>query len=148
MALGELFTDSAPPKHVEIGTGLLIDGKPVPSGVRVRVPADVAEHLIAQQWARGVDRGHQTPRGVLEWPPVRNIPGVGIGLDEWPTHMRPSWMRADGRVKRAEGLPHAVATYCTRCERVDYQREHAGADRARGVQRIVCKRCTESGHSE
>lgn len=140
MALGELFSSagSAPPKHVEIGTGLLIDGNPVPSGVRVRVPADMAEHLIAQRWAREVDRGHQTPRGVLTWHPVRSMPGVGVRLDEWPSHMRPAWMRTEARVRCAEGLPHLVPTYCTACERVNYGRVQNGAEQtARGVQRIV-----------
>lgn len=142
MGMGELFTDSAPPSYVEIGTGILIDGKPVPSGVRVRVPADIAKHLIAQQWAREVDRGHRTSRGVLEWQPVRTIPGVGIGLDEWPSHMRPRWMCAEARVKRAEGLPHLVPCQCTKCDRVSYGRDSGSAERtARGVRRTVCKRC-------
>lgn len=140
--MGELFTDSAPPILVETGTGLLIDGRPVPSGVRVRVPADIADFLVAQKWARKTEKGHATPRGVLEWQPVRQIPGVGVGLDEWPTYMRPSWMRAEARVKPNGRIPQAVPTYCTKCERVDYQPEHKGAERtARGVQRIVCKRC-------
>lgn len=147
MVLGELFTDSTRPKYVEVGAGLLIDGKPVPSGVRVRVPADVAAYLIAQRWAREVDRGHRTPRGVLEWHPVGGIPGVGVNLDEWPSHMRPLWMRAEGRVKRSAGLPHTVPTYCARCERVAYQRQRDDAESARGVQRVVCNRCIESsGH--
>lgn len=149
MALGKLFgsAESAPPKHVEIGTGLLIDGKPVPSGVRVRVPADMADYLIAQRWAREVDRGHRTPRGVLKWHPVRAMPGVGVGLEEWPSHMRPAWMRTDSRVRLAEGLPHLIPTYCTACERVNYGRQREGAERtSRGVQQIVCKDCIQPTH--
>lgn len=150
MAMAELFSVRAPHRYVQVGTGLLIDGKPVPSGVRVHVPDDIAQYIERQRWGHIVERPHlmvgrKGSRGHV-FDSFRYIPGAGVSVAEWPNHMRPTWMRPDGRVKRAEGLRAVVPVVCETCGAHGYARKRIGARRApRGdAYEIVCARCEKA----
>ncbi|KAF4410911.1 hypothetical protein [Streptomyces lycii] len=112
---------------VQLDAGVLIEGAPAPAGVRVQCPDDIAEYLIAQQWAHSVKGPHIIDRGTrqpLIWRAVRSIPGASVPLDEWPSWMRPAWMRASGRVKQWEdGKNIRVApAACPGCKKIQYVR--------------------------
>lgn len=159
MGSGELFTDSTPRSYVEIGAGLLIDGKPAPSGVRVRLPADLVEYIIAQQWGIHAEGPHlgfllnqkdaEKGRGVsIELRAPKAPPGVSLGLSEWSTHMRPLWLRAEGRVRRAE-LPAVFPCVCSRCGRTGYVRAGTRRTAQRGDAWFVrCGKCAQPTHVE
>lgn len=155
MTSGELFTDSAPRKYVEIGTGLLIDGKSVPSGVRVRLAQDVADHIVAERWGqradgphKGFERGTEGRGVVIKWPTPKAPPRANRPLSEWPTCMRPDWALPEYRVKRMDS-PHMFPVVCSRCARPGYA--VFDAETKRGAQRgdawyLPCGLCAQPTH--
>ncbi len=106
---------------VELLTGVRLDRVPLGVGMRIQCPFDVGGHLTEKGWGRKVGAGHRMGDGrALIAFKAREIPGTAEDFSEWPSWMRPAWVRPDGRATLSEDNRQWVPVSCPRCPRYAY----------------------------
>ncbi|GAA3502309.1 hypothetical protein GCM10019016_094170 [Streptomyces prasinosporus] len=148
-----IVVPGTPSVFVQLVAGVLIEGAPAPAGSRIECPPDIADHIVSQQWGQRVQGPHIIDRGIrqqLVFRKVRALPGSSVPLDEWPSWMRPAWMRADGRVKRWDSDIRVAPAVCPDCSKVRYVRTDAlpqDAEPARRGDGFIarCRSCRSAG---
>lgn len=135
---------------VELLSGVRIDRVPLGVGMCIQCPDDIGGYLTAKGWARKRVGAHKLSDGrTLIAFKVREIPGTAEDLSDWPSWMRPAWMRPDGRAVPSGDDRPRVPVRCRTCKRIGYRlKETLPADTRRDERAdcwvIECKRCAVS----
>lgn len=132
---------------VELLSGVRIDGAPLGAGMCVECPADIGGYLTEKGWGRKRAAAHKLSDGrpVIAYK-VRKVPGTSEELSEWPSWMRPAWMRPDGRAVPSGDDRQWVPARCRSCQRFGYRLKDRLPQSARRDERadswvIECERC-------
>ncbi|RSS98857.1 hypothetical protein EF910_37705 [Streptomyces sp. WAC07149] len=107
--------------YVELTRGVLVNRMRAGTGMRLRCPSDVGDYLTGIGWARVVPAAHRLNDGrQLVARQIREIPGASDELSEWPSWMRPAWVRPDGRAVLSGDDRPWLPTRCRSCPRFGY----------------------------